>query len=120
MQLVQHLKIFSDPLIETVTKVLEMSKHSKILVDRNVSLEKEMVEMHGKLDCFRTENRDLRQMVTKAEYDRQSALATCSDAEKQLEGEKKKVGELLKSNEALRALFTKVKDAMDKGGYKTS
>jgi hypothetical protein len=106
MQLVQHLKIFSDPPLETVTKVLEMSKHSKVLVDRNALLEKERVEMNAKLD-------GLRQMATKAENDHQSALAKCLVTERQLEVEKKKGEELAKSNEAFRLLFEKVKNAME-------
>jgi hypothetical protein len=59
-------------------------------------------------------------MVTKAESDWRSALSACSVVESQLEGEKKKVAELLKSNETLRGLFTTVDKAVDKGGYKTS
>ena len=60
-----------------------MSEHSKILEDRNASLENEMEEMQAKLDWFQTENRGLRQMVTKAESDWQGALATCSIVESQ-------------------------------------
>jgi chromosome segregation ATPase len=97
-----------------------MSEENKILEDRNTSLENEMDEMQDKLDWFQTETRGLRQMLTKAESDLQSALSTCSVTESQLEGEKKKVAELLKSTETLRGLFTKVNQAVDKGRHKTS
>jgi predicted nuclease with TOPRIM domain len=97
-----------------------MSEENKTLEDRNALLENEMDEMQEKLDWFQTETRGLRQMLTKAESDLQSSLSACSVVESQLEGEKKKVAELLKSSETLHGLFTKVKQAVDKGHYKTS